>query len=128
MKRLLVITAMLLAFTQPAHAYFTTEHTLKMLTEGGAKAIVVKKYLGGIAEAYWVTSAFGSDVGKSLICFPESQSFQTEELLLLAELSLKKHLNSYSASLEDQQLKAEALRSPVAMVLNLVWSHELPCN
>ncbi|PWB33107.1 hypothetical protein DCO48_10605 [Pseudomonas sp. SDI] len=127
MIKKLLIASLLLSATQQANAFLSTESVLDWDEKGGSQASMARLYLGGIAEGFWISSMAGKDRKRATICFPESQDLQTEELRLMAMLSLKKALNKLDTD-ELKEQKRLLLENPVSMSLQLVWQEEFPCS
>lgn len=128
MLKKLLFAFLLTISTQQAHAFLSTKDTLNWLDKGGEQAAAARMYLNGMVEAFWVGSLASQTTGqKGLICFPESQNLQTEELRLMAVLSLKKALNKFDAD-GDVVGKASFLKNPVSLSLQMTWQFEFPCG
>lgn len=128
LRQFLTASLLTLSLTQEANAFLSTADALSWLDKGGQQASASRMYLSGMAEAYWVGSmAARSTGGKALICFPKRQDLQTEELQLMAVLSLKKALNTFDSNV-DKEGKASFLKNPVSLSLQLAWQTEFPCG
>ena len=122
------VASLLTLSTQQAHAFLSTKDTLNWLDKGGEQAAAARMYLNGMVEAFWVGSLASLTMGqKGLICFPESQNLQTEELRLMAVLSLKKALNKFDTD-GDLAGIASFLKNPVSLSLQMTWQFEFPCG
>lgn len=122
------VALLLTLIAQQAHAFLSTEKTLNWLDKEGQEAAAARMYLSGMAEAFWMGSLAAQTMGKqAVICFPENQNLQTEELRLMAVLSLKKALNNFELN-KDVKGKITFLNNPVSLSLQMVWQFEFPCD
>ena len=129
MRNMLLMAALLLAtLSQPAHAFLSTADAIQWLDKGGQQSTAARMYISGMAEAYWAASVAGKEDGKAVICFPKTQNLQTEELQLMAVLSLKKYLNSFGSAPDEIKAKQQFLKNPASMALLIAWIAEYPCN
>ncbi|KAA0889929.1 hypothetical protein [Pusillimonas sp. ANT_WB101] len=123
LRKLLFAAAFSLAITTQAHAFLSTERVLDLLDKGGVEGQMTQMYMTGMAEAYLIAGIAGKEAGGPIFCFPKDQGLQTEELLLMVSLSLKRTLNKMAP-----EKKPKFLSDPVSLSLLLAWRTDFPCR